>query len=488
MPCTTILVGKKASYDGSTLIARNDDGGFDCKKMIVVNPKDQLRKYKSVIGHLEIELPDNPLAYTSCPDVGGTKGVWASGGINSKNVSMTATETITSNARVLGADPYVEYKKASSRKEKDTIGGLGEEDLVYVTLPYINSAKEGVIRLGSLLEKYGTYEPNGIAFQDKDEIWWLETIGGHAWIARRVKDEEYVVMPNQFGLDRFDFNDAYGEQNENMCSKGLKEFVIKNHLNLNNDGEFNPRLAFGSHDDSDHVYNTPRAWFMERYFNPNTFVWEGENADYTPESDDIPWSLVPEKLITVEEVKYILSSYYQGTKYNPYSNVNHKEKGMYRCIAVPNTGFMSINQIRSYVPSEIAAVEWICFGSNAFNVVVPFYTNTNKLPSFVSKVSKKDISLDNLYWSSRIIAPLVDAHYGSSIIFIERYQKKVASLGHEMLNKYDELMMKNKDFTLIDKANEEIAKLAKEETNNALGNVLLDASMHMKSKFNRSDN
>lgn len=36
------------------------------------------------------------------------------------------------------------------------------------------------------------------------------------------------------------------------------------------DGDFNPRDAFGSHDDSDHVYNTPRAWFMERYLNPHT--------------------------------------------------------------------------------------------------------------------------------------------------------------------------------------------------------------------------
>ena len=26
MPCTTILIGKDASYDGSTMIARNDDG------------------------------------------------------------------------------------------------------------------------------------------------------------------------------------------------------------------------------------------------------------------------------------------------------------------------------------------------------------------------------------------------------------------------------------------------------------------------------
>ena len=52
MPCTTILVGRKASYDGSTMIARNDDGFYDVKKLVVVDPKKQPRKYKSVISHL----------------------------------------------------------------------------------------------------------------------------------------------------------------------------------------------------------------------------------------------------------------------------------------------------------------------------------------------------------------------------------------------------------------------------------------------------
>ncbi len=487
MACTTILVGKKASYDGSTMIARNDDGYFDVKKLIVVEPKDQPRKYKSVIGHLEIELPDNPMRYTSTPSVDPKYGVWAANGINEANVAMTATETITSNSRVLGADPYVRYEKAKTKKDKDKAGGIGEEDLVVITIPYIRSAKEGVIRLGELLEKYGTYEPNGIAFSDKDEIWWLETIGGHNWIARRVKDEEYVIMPNQFGLDKFDFDDAYGEQKENMCSKGLKKLISDNHLDLNNDGSFNPRLAFGSHSDADHVYNTPRAWFMARYFNPRTYKWDGENADFTPESDDIPWSLVPEHKITVEEVKYILSSYYQGTPYNPYKKGETNEKGIYRPIGISRTGVMAILQIRGYVPSEISAVEWVCFGSNAFNASVPMYANTKKMPKYISNVTSK-VSTDNLYWPSRLINVLADANYGSSIMFVERYQNAVASKGHELINEYDRKMTESNKFDLIDEANEKIAKMAEEETNNTLSRVLLDASAHMKNGYNRSDN
>ena len=115
MPCTTILVGKKASYDGSTMIARNDDSGsghFTAKKFIVVHPEEQPRKYKSEISHVEIELPDNPMRYTSMPNALKGEGVWAASGVNEANVGMTATETITSNPRVLGADPLVVYQPA----------------------------------------------------------------------------------------------------------------------------------------------------------------------------------------------------------------------------------------------------------------------------------------------------------------------------------------------------------------------------------------
>lgn len=486
MSCTTILVGKNATNDGSTMIARNDDGFYDVKKMVCITPDKQKRKYKSVISHLEIDLPDNPLSYTCCPNVDKKYGVWAAAGINSLNVGMTATETITSNARVLGADPYVSYQKGSA-KEKEIIGGLGEEDLIVLVLPYIKSAREGVTRLGSLLEQYGTYEPNGIAFNDEKEIWWLETIGGHHWIARKVKDDEYVVMPNQFGLDRFDLDDAFGNQKENICSQDLKEFINKFHLDTNNNGKFNPRLIFGSHDDQDHVYNTPRAWYMGRYFNPTTYKWDGPNADFTPESDNIPWAFKPERKITIEDVKYILSSYYQGTDYNPYSSNHSDKKGMYRSIGIARTGFMSINQIRSDVPDEIKAVEWVCFGPNPFNALIPVYTNTNTIPNYLSNVSL-DVNTNNFYWVSRLIGALADTDYANSIQIIDRYQNKMAATGHEILNKYDNEMITKNDFTLINKANNEICNKSKGIAIDTLNKILLVASKKMKCNYNRADN
>ena len=179
MACTTLLVGKKASYDGSTMIARTDDGDFDIKKLVVVTPDRQKQKYKSIISHVEIELPDHPMRYTAAPNVDGKEGIWATSGINEANVGMTATETISVNPMVLGADPYVEYRK-KTRTEPEVRGGIGEEDMVVLVLPYIHSAREGVLRLGTLLEQYGTYESNGIAFNDRI---WRPSAGITGWPA-----------------------------------------------------------------------------------------------------------------------------------------------------------------------------------------------------------------------------------------------------------------------------------------------------------------
>ena len=485
MSCTTILVGKKASNDHSTMISRTDDGHFDVKKMIVVEPKKQPRKYKSVLSHVEIELPDNPMRYTACPNVDPKSGIWAATGINAANVGMTATETITSNPRVLAADPLVEYRKAEKRGEKDRIGGIGEEDIVVLVLPYIHTAREGVLRLAALLEQYGTYESNGIAFNDENEVWWLETIGGHHWMARRVPDEAVVINPNQFGMDAFDLEDAFGAKKENLCSADLREFIEENHLDLNQNGKFNPRDIFGSHTDMDHIYNTPRAWFMARYLTPNTHRWDGPDAEFTPESDCIPWALVPERKVAVEDVQYMLSAHYQGTPYNPYTSQDTGKRGMYRSIGINRTGVTTICQIRPDAPQAAKGLEWVCFGSTTFAAMLPVYANVARLPEYLSRVTLQT-STENYYWGSRLIGALADANYSACIQQIERYQKAVACKGRQLVREYDARI--REDAGLMEEANEKLCAMAREQTIDTLGKVLLVASEHMKNGYNRADN
>ena len=482
MGCTTILVGKNASFDGSTMVARTEDapsGVFRAKKFVNIAPEEQPRKYKSVISKVEIDLPNNPVRYTAVPNAILDNGIWGQCGANEYNVSMSATETITSNERVLGADPLVDC-------------GIGEEDIYTIVMPYIASAREGVTFLGNLLEKYGTYEMNGIAFQDENEIWWLETIGGHHWMARRVPDDSYVIMPNQLGIDKFDFDDAFGAKKEFMCSADLLDFVKKYHLDLSIDGDFNPRHAFGSRSDADHTYNTPRAWILQRYFNPTSNTYDGINADYRPDSDNLPWARIPEKKITVEDIKYALSHHYQGTEYDSYSKDIHSvKKGTLRPIGINRTNFLGLVQIRPYMPDELKCLQWLAIGSCVFNAIVPFYTNINRTPDYLANTTNQ-VTTENFYWANRLIAALCDAHFADTASHIERYQLKVQSQSTALINKYDEKFIAEKvskdnakDF--LEKANENIADELKVQTDDLLDKALYTASCNMKNKFSRSD-
>lgn len=480
MACTTILVGKDASYDGSTMISRNDDsqsGQYTEKKFITVSPEDQPRTYTSVISHCTVELPENPMRYVAVPNAVKGEGIWAACGVNEDNIAVSATETITTNTRVLGADPLVQ-------------NGIGEEDIVVLTVPYIHSAREGVFRLGALLEQYGTYETNAIAFQDVNEIWWLETIGGHHWMAKRVPDNSYVVMPNQLGLDEFDFDDAFGEQKNYICSKDLREFIADNHLDLTLNGKFNPREVFGSHDDADHVYNTPRAWYILRYLNPNTYKWDGADADYTPESDNLPWSLVPEHKVTVEDIKYLQSSHYQGTPYDPYSELgNDPRRGAYRPIGVNRTSFVHVVQIRPYIAESHRAIYWLGYGCNVFNALIPLYTNVKTTPDYIANTTGT-VTTDNFYWNNRLIGALCDSHYPKTINHIEHYQEAVHSQGHALIKQFDEKLNQvsaDEASRICEEANQAVSDMAQKETSKTLGEVLYTVSNQMKNSYARSD-
>ena len=507
MPCTTLLVGKNASYDGSTIIARNEDEGsgkFNPQRMQVVLPQDQPVKYRSVGSHAEVDLSGlTPQRYTSVPDALGTDGIWAASGVNECDVAMTATETISVNERVLGADPLVELRPAQGTPGEEGYvaevpGGLGEEDFVTLVLPYIRTAREGVLHMGELLERYGTYETNGMAFSDLDEIWWLETIGGHHWIARRVPDDCYVAMPNQLGIDRFDLADAEGAGSEHLCSADLRAWMVAHHLDLTlrAPGEaadvFNPREAFGTASDADHIYNTPRAWSMQRYLSPGRGMWDGPDATYTPESDDIPWCQRPHRLVTIEDVKYALSLHYQGTPYDCYgSQGDEATRGAYRPIGINRNNQLAVLQLRPYAPAGCRAVQWMAFGSNTFNALAALYANVRTIPDYLSNTSAR-VTTDNIYWANRLVAVMADAHFNTCAPYIEDYQHTVGALGHALLTATDQTVAescasRDDACAMLEGANERMACDLRRETDKLLDKVLFTASLGMRNAFARSD-
>lgn len=491
MPCTTILVGKKASFDGSTIVARNEDssnGEFCPKRFVSVDPAGKT-SYTSVISHLTVPLPQGGVRYTAMPNADLKEGLWEEAGFNARNVGMSATETLTTNERVLAADPLVRYDATAG-----TPGGIGEEDMVTLVLPYATSARDGVLRLGALLERYGTYEMNGIAFSDVDEIWWLETVGGHHWIARRVPDDKCAIIPNQLGIDYFDFDDAFSDAREFMCSADLQEFIETHHLGRAagtqggmNGGHCNPRIVFGTATAKDHIYNTPRAWYMYRYLDPA----DAENL--TPESDDIPWCLEPENAVTVEDVDFLLGSHFEGTPYDPYGTQGTEEsRHRYRPIGINRTGHMVAMQIRPYAPVESRSIMWISYGSGAFTTSAPFYANVDDTPAYLRDTTP-EVSTDCLYWTNRLIATLADAHFYETSNAIEGFSEDVRSFGHRLVERTDDALATAgatdapSVTARLAAANDEMADYLRKRNTKLLGDVLYTSSNLMHNSFAMSD-
>ncbi|MCI1926562.1 MAG: C69 family dipeptidase [[Lactobacillus] timonensis] len=463
MPCTTILAGKKATADGSTLIARNEDfsTAFNPKRFVVVTPDTQPKNYQSVTSKCKVDLPANPLRYTALPQANiKTMGIWAEGGINAANVCMSATETSTTNPRVLGIDPMVK-------------AGIGEEDFVTIILPYIHSAREGVQLLGSMLEKYGTYESNGVAFSDKDEVWYMETIGGHHWAAKRVPDDCYVAAPNWFSITDFDFN-----RDDTLASAGLEELIEQYHLNTDGGNTYNFRHIFGSHNDSDYGYNIPRQWYIQRLFNPSDLQ--------SPDNPDLPFAKKPEHLLTIEDFKYALSSRYQHTPYDPYGRGSEGEKHAFRPIGFQRNQEVHVLQVRNDVPADFAAVCWLAYGPNAFNGLAPFYTNVMDTPAPYRDSKEKDFDINNMYWLTHAIATIVDEHPKRYSANIEALKQNTLATGRHILLETDQQAAKLSGKTLQDKlqaANDQTAKAAHDLAMKCLGDIVKVGALKIKLNY-----
>ncbi|KRN88780.1 C69 family dipeptidase [Ligilactobacillus ceti] len=408
--CTSVLVGKKATADGSTMIARNEDYRAAWPKHMVVHPHEEFateQEFVAVDNKFTMMLPKVKGKYTATPEWTPKYGLIEEAGINEYGVAMSATESTYANQRVLAYDPLVE-------------NGLNEGAMITVVLPYIKSAREGVAMLGKIVEEHGAAETNGVLFSDEEEVWYLEIGCGHHWVAQRIPDDAYAVVANQMAIQEIDFADDANF----MFSPGIVDFVTENHLQVAESG-FNFRNIFGTHELSDEIYSTPRVWYGQRFLNPS--------IEQDPMSEELPFLRKAERLIHLDDVAYILGSHYQNTPYDPLGN--GAEKNKFRPISLAKTQESHILQIKPNLPIEIGGVHWMALGVTAQSVFVPFFSGaTDVHPAY--KVGQQTYSPDSAYWVYKLVGVLVDPHYRKLGDDLKGVQKELNSEFAGMVAKY----------------------------------------------------
>ena len=467
--CTTILVGKKASVDGSTMIARNDDTFRPITpQKFIIRPaakNESGRKIKSWLNKFELDLPENAQAVPAVPNVDyKNRGYYDESGINQENVAMSCTESTYGNERALAYDPLV----------KD---GLDEDCMQSVVLPYIHSARNGVEYLGKLIAKYGSPAGNSVLFGDKNEIWYMEIVTGHHWVAQRIPDDAYAIAANRVSIEQVDFADTANF----MWSEGIQEFVADHHLNVDHQG-WNFRHIFGTYSQQDRFYNTNRVWYGQKYFNPE--------IEQDPTDGDLPFIRRAAKKITREDIEFVLGSHYQNTPYDPFGKGTDEEKHRFRPIGLNRTQNSHILQIRNDVESDKAAIMWLCIGGPTFTPFVPFFANMNDTDPSYNNTSM-EYNLNDAWWYYKSLAALVETHYSQ---FVQLDTDYLNELNQYYRRRVEDVIAQAQGKTGADltsyltSANQETVAYTRKRSEKLWAQMMIDSINMSKLTFNMDEN
>ena len=395
--CTTIIIGQEQTVDGSMIVARSEDwDAMEAKNYEIFEATDNgPREFVAKDSPFRCELPEKALGYSALSPY-NLHGHWGSAGFNTAGVGMSATESIFSNDEVLKHDPLVE-------------NGVAENSVFNITLPYVHTAREGVERLGMLIEKYGIAEGFGIGFVDSKEIWYLETACGHRWLACRMPKDQYFVTGNQSRFRTYDPNDK-----ENyLASADLIEFAEKHGLYNPAQGAFDFHEAYARDIKLDTTYNYPRVWGLQQFFSPEI------KNDVT--KNTFPVFAKAAHKVTLTELRTAFRFHYDNTEHDPYLNSNPKEP--YRPVSIFRTTQTHLLQVRPELPQAIGCVNYVAMGMADLGVFLPLYQGITSYPEAYTK-GNGESSDDSAYWKFRKIMVLGMTNYNKyAPIIKEAYAK-----------------------------------------------------------------
>ena len=395
--CTTIIIGQEQTADGSMIVARSEDwDAMEAKNYEIFEGTDNgPREFVAKDSPFRCELPEKALGYSALSPY-NLHGHWGSAGFNTAGVGMSATESIFSSDEILKHDPLVE-------------NGVAENSVFNITLPYVHTAREGVERLGMLIEKYGIAEAFGIGFVDSKAIWYLETAFGHRWLACRMPKDKYFVTGNQSRFRTYDPNDK-----ENyLASADLIEFAEKHGLYNPAHGAFDFHETYARDIELDTTYNYPRVWGLQQLFSPEI------KNDVT--KNTFPVFAKAAHKITLTELRTAFRFHYDNTEHDPYLNSNPKEP--YRPVSIFRTTQTHLIQVRPELPQAIGCVNYVAMGMADLGVFLPLYQGITSYPEAYTK-GNDESSADSAYWKFRKVMVLGMTNYNKyAPIIKEAYAK-----------------------------------------------------------------
>ncbi len=412
--CTSIMVGKKASTDGSVMTAHTCDSNYRTWVEMTARKKFKPGESEPVFwGVLHNEEPWDTRNVVEKGRIPAVEETYAY--LNTAYPCMNEKQLAMGETTITGRDLLVNKS-----------GLFLIEELQRIALQRCSTARDAIKLIGKLAETYG-YGDSGecLTIADKKEVWQLEIFGSGPgkpsaiWVAQRIPDDHVGISANIPRISNVNFNDP----DFFMYSNDIKERCKK--LGLWDGKE---EFKFWK------INNGRKPFSIREYFVLNS-VAPSLNLKY--DAEELPFSVKPDKKISVRDVMSFYRETYEGTEWDqtknlvaeitrrdskgneykdtikPVSNfmsnemralLNSVKPGVterVRGIAVIQCSYSHIIQLRDWLPDEVGGVAYFSFDNPAQSPRIPIYSGTISLPSSFYVCGQHRYREDAAIWAYR---------------------------------------------------------------------------------------
>ena len=410
--CTSVMVGKKASTDGSVITSHTCDGGYRTwmrwEPSVDFNNDTTIFIYKGV---LKTETPTD--------------------GRNVSKMGEIFQPTMKTYSFLNTAYPCLNEKQLAIGET--TISGRPElvnpkgmfyiEELQRIVLQRCSTARDAIKLIGELVKEYG-YADTGecLTIADKKEVWHFEIYGegkeniGGVWAAQRIPDDHVGVSANFSRIGKIDFKN----KDFFMTSDNVKE-VAKNLGYWNGTDEF---VFYKAYNKEGHKPFTIREFFILSSVAPS--------LQLKFDSEELPFSVKPDKKISVRDVIRLYRETYENTEWDmtknllvdkkindtvtekvksPYANpwmtmdmikmINSIDSGnvtFQRTVAVAWCSYSFIVQLRDFLPDEVGGVAWFSLDNPGESPRFPIFCGIQQLPELFNACGQYRFRTDAALW------------------------------------------------------------------------------------------
>lgn len=422
--CTSIMVGKEASTDGSVMTAHTCDSNYRTWLTMEKKKSYKATDFQPIYwGALHTEEPHdtrNLVEKGRIPAFDGETFSFLNVAypcLNEKQLAMGETTTV------------------GKQELRNKDGLFLVEELERIALERCTNARQAIQLIGSLVEEYGFGDSGEcLTIADKNEVWHLEMYGtgpvtkkfpkpGCLWVAQRIPDDHVGISANIPRISVVDFEDP----DNFMYASDLKERTKDMKL-------WDGKSEFKFYK----IVSDEKPFSVREYFVLSTLA-PSLNLKY--DAEELPFSVKPDKKVSPEDMFALYRQTYEGTEFDQVKNLkleverrvkledgtykdykdticptstfmptdmrnlfNKLQDGSaprYRTIAVIQCSYSHVIQLRNWLPDEVGGVAYFAFDNPAQTPRIPIYCGETSLPQGFDVCGQHRYRKDAAIWAYR---------------------------------------------------------------------------------------